>query len=57
MGMPFDRLENGRIYQRPFGGSWRTEGGWRFDVGVSEDLQAGASPDIAFNLAVARSYR
>ena len=40
-----------------FGGSWRTVGGWRFDVGVSEDLQAGASPDVAFNLAVRRDYQ
>jgi hypothetical protein len=40
-----------------FGGSWRTAGGWRFDVGVSEDLQAGASPDVAFNLAVRRDYQ
>jgi hypothetical protein len=40
-----------------FGGSWRTEGGWRYDVGVSEDLQAGASPDIVFIFAVARAYR
>lgn len=39
------------------GGSWRTAGGWRYDVGVSEDLQAGASPDIVFNFAVARVYR
>jgi hypothetical protein len=40
-----------------FGGTWRTAGGWRFDAGISEDLQAGASPDIAFNFAVVRSYR
>jgi len=40
-----------------FGGSWRTDGGWRYDVGISEDLQAGASPDIVFNFAVARAYR
>ena len=40
-----------------FGGTWRTEGGWRYDVGVSEDLQAGASPDIVFIFAVARAYR
>jgi hypothetical protein len=39
------------------GGSWRTEGGWRYDVGVSEDLQAGASPDIVFIFAVAHAYR
>ena len=40
-----------------FGGTWRTEGGWRYDVGLSEDLQAGASPDIVFIFAVARDYR
>lgn len=39
------------------GGTWRTGGGWRYDVGVSEDLQAGASPDIVFIFAVARAYR
>ena len=39
------------------GGSWRTAGGWRYDVGIGEDLQAGASPDIVFSFAVARSYR
>lgn len=39
------------------GGTWQTEGGWRYDVGVSEDLQAGASPDIVFVFAVARAYR
>ena len=38
------------------GGSWRSAGGWRFDVGVSEDLQAGASPDIVFNLAAGRTF-
>jgi len=38
------------------GGSWRTAGGWRYDVGVSEDLQAGASPDIVFIFTVARGY-
>lgn len=38
------------------GGSWRTEGGWRYDIGVSEDLQAGASPDIVFIFAIARGY-
>jgi succinate dehydrogenase / fumarate reductase flavoprotein subunit len=27
MGMPFDRLENGRIYQRPFGGHTQEYGG------------------------------
>jgi hypothetical protein len=40
-----------------FGGSWRTAGGWRYDVALSEDLQTGASPDVVFNFSVARSYR
>jgi hypothetical protein len=40
-----------------FGGSWRTKGGWKFDVGVSEDMQAGASPDVAFNFAAVRRHR
>lgn len=40
-----------------FGGSWRTEAGWRFDLGVSEDMQAGASPDVAFNFAAVRHHR
>src|SRR4051812_12551241 len=26
MGMPFDRLENGKIYQRPFGGHTQDDG-------------------------------
>lgn len=38
------------------GGSWRTAGGWRFDLGLSEDLQVGASPDVNFVLAVVREY-
>lgn len=38
------------------GGSWRSQGDWRFDVGVSEDLQPGASPDIAFNFAAGRVF-
>ena len=27
IGMPFDRLENGKIYQRPFGGQSQNFGG------------------------------
>jgi hypothetical protein len=56
----FDGLHSefdGDAFVITFGGSWHTAGGWRFDVGVSEDLQAGASPDIAFNLAVRRGYQ
>lgn len=39
-----------------FGGTWRSQRGWRFDVGISEDLQAGASPDIVFNFAAGRTF-
>lgn len=31
-----------------FGGTWRTEGGWRFDLGMNEDAQVDASPDATF---------
>ena len=40
-----------------FGGAWRTPGGWRFDVGISEDVEAGASPDVVFVFAVVRDFR
>lgn len=40
-----------------FGGTWRSAGGWRFDLGVTEDLQAGSAPDVAFNFAVVRAYQ
>jgi len=39
-----------------FGGSYRTQGGWQFDVGISEDVQGGASPDIAFNFGMRRGF-
>lgn len=39
-----------------FGGTWRTGAGWRFDVGVSEDIQTDASPDVVFNLAARRDF-
>ena len=39
-----------------FGGSYRTRGGWRFDLGVSEDLDVKASPDAVFNFAVRRVF-
>lgn len=39
-----------------FGGSYRTQGGWQFDVGISEDIDVGASPDIAFNLGARRGF-
>jgi hypothetical protein len=39
-----------------FGGSYVTTGGWRFDVGVSEDLEVDESPDVVFNLGVRREF-
>jgi len=39
-----------------FGGSYRTQGGWQFDLGISEDIDVGASPDIAFNVAARRKF-
>lgn len=60
---------NSRLYDRigsdldgdaiviTLGGAWRTPGGWRFDAGVSEDLQTGVSPDIVFVFAAQRAYR
>lgn len=39
-----------------FGGSWRTGGGWRFDFGLSEDIQTDASPDVVFNFAARRDF-
>ena len=38
------------------GGTWRTPGGWRFDFGLSEDIQTDASPDVVFNLAARRDF-
>jgi hypothetical protein len=37
-----------------FGGSYRTAGAWQFDLGVSEDIEVGASPDVVFSFAVRR---
>ncbi|HET7204291.1 MAG TPA: DUF3187 family protein [Steroidobacteraceae bacterium] len=39
-----------------FGGSYRTAGGWRFDLAVSEDVQTDASPDVVFNLGVRHGF-
>lgn len=40
-----------------FGGTWRTAGGWRFDVSLSEDVDVNASPDVVFNFGLARALR
>ena len=39
-----------------FGGSYRTAGGWRVDLAVSEDVQTDASPDVVFNVGVRRGF-
>jgi long-subunit fatty acid transport protein len=39
-----------------FGGTYRTTGGWQFDVGVSEDVEVDASPDVVFNIAARRGF-
>ena len=38
------------------GGRHRTNSGWVFDFGFSEDLQIDASPDIVFVLGVRRTF-
>jgi hypothetical protein len=39
-----------------FGGSYRTASGWRYDLGMSEDVQVDASPDANFIFAVRRAF-
>jgi hypothetical protein len=39
-----------------FGGTWHTSQGWRFEFGLSEDIQADASPDVVFDLAARRDF-
>jgi hypothetical protein len=39
-----------------YGGSYRTTGGWRFDFGMSEDIEVEASPDATFYFAVQRGF-
>jgi len=38
-----------------FGGRYRTRGGWAFDLGFSEDVDVGASPDFVIHLGLAWS--
>jgi hypothetical protein len=39
-----------------FGGSYRTTGGWQFDLGISEDIDVDASPDVAFNFVARHGF-
>lgn len=38
------------------GGRYRTDAGWAFDFGFSEDLQVDASPDFVFLLGLRRAF-
>lgn len=51
----FDELD-GTATLLTFGGSYRTAGGWQWDLGFSEDIDANASPDVVFILALRRSF-
>lgn len=51
----FDELDGGAIVLT-FGGSYRTSGAWQFDLGISEDIDADASPDVVFNLGVRHAF-
>lgn len=39
-----------------FGGSWRTSGGWHLELGISEDIQSDASPDVVFTFAARHDF-
>jgi hypothetical protein len=39
-----------------FGGDYRTQGGWQFDFGITEDVQTENSPDVVFNFAVRHAF-
>jgi hypothetical protein len=39
-----------------YGGTWRTDGGWRFDFGMNEDIEVDASPDATFYVLVQKGF-
>lgn len=39
-----------------FGGSYVTTGGWRFDLGIVEDVESDAAPDVTFLLGLRRAF-
>ena len=53
--LPVDGLSGDAVILG-YGGSYRTKGGWRFDFGMSEDIQVDASPDATFYFAVQRGF-
>jgi len=38
------------------GGHYRTAGGWRFELAVTEDVRVGGSPDVAFYFGIRRQH-
>ncbi len=53
--LPVDGLSGDAVILS-YGGSYRTTGGWRFDFGMSEDIEVDASPDATFYFAVQRGF-
>jgi hypothetical protein len=58
---------NSRVFDAPthvagdavvlgFGGSYRTQGGWRFDLGIGEDLTVDAAPDFTIVFGTRHDY-
>lgn len=53
--VPIDGLSGDAIVLG-YGGSYRTRGGWRIDVGMNEDIEVETSPDATFHLAVQHAF-
>lgn len=53
--LPVDGLSGDAIVLS-YGGSYRTTGGWRLDVGMNEDIEVGKSTDLTIYLAVRRGF-
>jgi hypothetical protein len=51
-----DTILDGDAVVLTLGGAFRTTGGWRFDLGISEDLWTKGSPDFVFIAGVGRSF-
>jgi hypothetical protein len=53
--LPIDGL-SGEAIVLGYGGSYRTRGGWRIDVGMNEDIDVETSPDATFHLTVQHAF-
>lgn len=51
-----DKPLAGKAVVLSYGGSYRSPRGWRFDLGMSEDIDVGASPDVVFDFALRRDF-